>query len=462
MKKILLTLAVALGFGAMASATDYTIDKFDTSKWTISKYDYGNGTQNKTQATGSFTVDGATFKCTWKQEANTSAFSAQANQLRWYKDSQLSIEAPADQVITKIVITTQDDDKYVVKFAVSGESEPDITLNTTDKTITWVAANPVAKFVATATTAQIRVNKMVITTESAASSKKPANLSFGETTNFTIMLGDAFTAPTLTKATTAAVTYSSSVPAVAEVDAASGAVTVKGTGTTKIKATATENDEFYGGEAEYTLNVIKTTKVDLVNIVFDGKFAIYMPTVGVATPFTTAYGYFFPEEVTVADNAFDVNEAYLFTFAKSGENWTIQNADGKFIGMNATNKSFNAYDTADAEGSNCYWTVTFDADKNVKIANTGRTGFYMYCCQYQGKWEITNTDAELGENEFLPQLFGDKAAAEDAAGIADIATEAVEGAVEYYNLQGIRMQGELAPGLYIRREGNKAAKILVR
>lgn len=460
MKKLLLTLAVALGFGAMASATDYTIDPFKTSDWTTSKYDYDGGTQNKTQAKGSFTVDGATFNCTWKQEANTSAFSAQANQLRWYKDSQLSIEAPADQVITKIVITTQDDNKYVVKFAVAGESEPDITLNTTDKTITWVAANPVAKFVATATAAQIRVNKMVITTESAASSKKPANLSFGETTNFTIMLGDAFTAPTLTKATTAAVTYSSSVPAVAEVDAASGAVTVKGTGTTKIKATAAENDEFYGGEAEYTLNVIKTTKVDLVNIVFDGKFAIYMPTVGVATPFTTAYGYFFPEEVTVADNAFDVNEAYLFTFAKSGENWTIQRADGKFIGMNATNKSFNAYDTADAEGSNCYWTVTFDGN-NVKIANTGRAGFYMYCCQYQGKWEITNTDAELGENEFLPQLFGDKAAAE-AAGIADIATEAIEGAAEYYNLQGIRMQGELAPGLYIRREGNKAAKILVR
>lgn len=307
-----------------------------------------------------------------------------------------------------------------------------------------------------------QITKMVFTTASTGVTKKSADLSFGETTTYTIEMGEAFTAPTLTKATTAAVTYSSSEPTVAEVDAASGAVTVKGTGTTKIKATAAENDEYYGGTAEYTLNVIKTAKVDLVNIVFDGKFALYIPGQGVATPFSTDFGYFFPEEVTVTDNAFDVNEAYLFTFTKSGENWTIQRADGKFIGMNNTHKSFNAYDTADAADSNCYWTVTFDADNNVKIANTGRTGFYMYCCQYNGKWEITNTDAtELKENEFLPQLFGDKAAAE-AAGIADIATEAVEGATEYYNLQGIRMQGELAPGLYIRREGNKASKVLVR
>lgn len=47
------------------------------------------------------------------------------------------------------------------------------------------------------------------------------------------------------------------------------------------------------------------------------------------------------------------------------------------------------------------------------------------------------------------------------SGVADI--EFDENApVEFYNLQGVRMNGELTPGLYIRRQGSKAAKILVK
>lgn len=47
------------------------------------------------------------------------------------------------------------------------------------------------------------------------------------------------------------------------------------------------------------------------------------------------------------------------------------------------------------------------------------------------------------------------------SGITDI--ELGEGAAaEYYNLQGVRMNGELAPGLYIRRQGGKATKVVVK
>lgn len=50
----------------------------------------------------------------------------------------------------------------------------------------------------------------------------------------------------------------------------------------------------------------------------------------------------------------------------------------------------------------------------------------------------------------------------EAAGVADIAVE-TEAPVEYYSLQGVRMAAEqLAPGIYIRRQGNKATKIMVR
>jgi len=47
-----------------------------------------------------------------------------------------------------------------------------------------------------------------------------------------------------------------------------------------------------------------------------------------------------------------------------------------------------------------------------------------------------------------------------AEGIADI--EAENAPAEYYNLQGVRMNGELTPGLYIRRQGHKVSKVVIR
>ncbi|MDE5685951.1 MAG: hypothetical protein K2I26_05260, partial [Paramuribaculum sp.] len=36
-------------------------------------------------------------------------------------------------------------------------------------------------------------------------------------------------------------------------------------------------------------------------------------------------------------------------------------------------------------------------------------------------------------------------------------------AVEYYTIQGVRVSGDnLTPGIYIRRQGNNASKILVK
>ena len=46
-------------------------------------------------------------------------------------------------------------------------------------------------------------------------------------------------------------------------------------------------------------------------------------------------------------------------------------------------------------------------------------------------------------------------------GITDIEADN-SAAAEYYNLQGVRMDGELTPGLYIRRQGNKATKVIVK
>lgn len=78
-------------------------------------------------------------------------------------------------------------------------------------------------------------------------------------TEYTITIGDEFTAPELGKAADydGEVTYSSDNTEVAEVDAATGAVTVNGTGTVTITASGTETEHYAAATASYTLTVNK-------------------------------------------------------------------------------------------------------------------------------------------------------------------------------------------------------------
>ena len=49
----------------------------------------------------------------------------------------------------------------------------------------------------------------------------------------------------------------------------------------------------------------------------------------------------------------------------------------------------------------------------------------------------------------------------NVSGVESVVVDS-EGAVEYYNLQGVRVEGALTPGIYIRRSGNTATKISIR
>lgn len=52
---------------------------------------------------------------------------------------------------------------------------------------------------------------------------------------------------------------------------------------------------------------------------------------------------------------------------------------------------------------------------------------------------------------------------EQCSGITDVTVDSENAPVEYFNLQGVKMEGDnLAPGLYIRRQGAKAQKVLVK
>lgn len=115
------------------------------------------------------------------------------------------------------------------------------------------------------------------------SSKEFTTLSFGEGLNgktYNCTVGDAFDAPTatLTPAVEGAkITYSSSKPEVATVDASTGAVTLRTTeGTAVITASYVGNDRYEASKASYTINLTKPFEVE------DGVFDFTEPE---------AYGY---------------------------------------------------------------------------------------------------------------------------------------------------------------------------
>ena|GEM_PF-1680341 len=117
-----------------------------------------------------------------------------------------------------------------------------------------------------------------------APQKEAAGLAF-ETTEFTINLGDEFTAPTLTNPNELAVTYTSSNEEVAMVDEATGEVVLMdAAGETTITASFAGDDNYYEGSASYTLTVVDVNAPGTANNPYTVAQALaFIETLGTET-----------------------------------------------------------------------------------------------------------------------------------------------------------------------------------
>ena len=180
------------------------------------------------------------------------------NELRFYKGADMTFKVPEGNVITKVELTA----KVPAKF----ESAVGTYANGT-----WTGSANSVVISTNITEKNTPISSAVVTYQSSsAPMKKDPALLFSETT-VSGVVGEAFVAPTLTKATTAAVVYTSSDEAVATVNAETGEVTLLAAGETKITATAAENDEYNGGSASYTLTVT-TPALDVVKEPYSESF----------------------------------------------------------------------------------------------------------------------------------------------------------------------------------------------
>lgn len=474
MKKFLLTLSAALACVAMQAepvVETLTVDNFGFTAAT----QYKNVTYTS-EATG-ITYAGNMCK------ANTE--NGEGMQFRMTKNKEAGLVATRNpkgyQIISVKVTpstkasTTNQWDVYGSNTAYPGfmalydntTAGTALGNGTTEATIT-----PTEKFCYfgfRANKAAIYIQTIEITYElgGAVETREPAGLSF-PAASYTVVMGETFTAPVLTKATNAVPVYESSKPAVATVDPATGAVTLVGEGTTTITATTEANDDYLAGSASYTLKVDPAptyTEVYLASTVADGKYALVCPK-GVMKNYTgtSSYGYMYIDEtITVENSKFKCNDDYLIDIAKTDNGYTFKTVKGKFLGMDATHSgSFNFYSSPDASGSNCYWDIEFDGT-TVKIINKGRAGYVLGYTEYTQKdgskvWELVTTNKATDPCDL--QLFS-TVNAESAIG--SIVTDAdAEAPVEFYNLQGIRVANPEAGNIYIRRQGSKATKVLVK
>lgn len=117
---------------------------------------------------------------------------------------------------------------------------------------TWTGSANSVTFTIGGTSGHRRIASMTIT-YGKADTREAQTLAFAAD-EYNVIYGEEFAEPELTGVQTT-VSYASSNTEVATVNAETGAVTIKATGTTIITATAAENETYKAGSASYTLTV---------------------------------------------------------------------------------------------------------------------------------------------------------------------------------------------------------------
>lgn len=148
---------------------------------------------------------------------------------------------------------------------------------------------------------------------------------------------------------------------------------------------------------------------------------------------------------TVAANAFDIEVA-------NGKA-TIKDANGRYYGMDDSHFTLFQFYTEVNEG--CYWTYEF-VGETVKFTNALNTNCFV--CQSkgnQGTWYANVAPAAEPAEFNLPMVFKNSG----NSAVTEVVVDE-NAPVEYYNLQGVRVENP-SNGLYIKRQGSKVTKVIL-
>lgn len=357
-----------------------------------------NASDFEGEETATVTQDGITLTVDKGTSSSGAGNLYNGQQFRIYKGNTLTVSSSVGN-ITKIVFTCTANGTTKQGpgcFA----AQDGYTFETNGKTGTWVGDAASVNF--TAESNQVRATTIEVTVGGeAGSTKKSAGLAFSEET-VDYELGTTFTAPTFTKATTAAVTFASDNEEVATVNA-EGVIAVTGAeGKAVITAKSEANDEYNAGSATctvyvYHMNVYKkATAVEsgkkyLIVAQRDGKTYYAMPGKE-----TSEYGYLntLSEEGTVDELKIKSSYNDEFTFEAVDGGYSIADRYGRYLYFDGSHNSFQFGEDASA------WTVEPADNGTFKLTNNG------YFVQWgNGTYTTFGGWAEAQDNAVLPMLF---------------------------------------------------------
>ena len=454
MKKFLLSLAAVVLVGASALAKEYTITMSEVTTFNTDKT--------------SFTAEGFTFQAAKNNGSSAPTYNAKGGDYRIYAKGSLTITAPAGVNMTNVSVTISEAGKKrqtnitasdgavteaAGSFAWAG-SVNELKLTVGDKaTFGTDGAGKAGQFCFTDIT--------ITTDEGAGPEKTDAGLVFAsETVNAT--LGEAVPANALTKGTDAAVVYTSSNVEVATVDAATGEVTLVAAGTTTIKAATEATETYEAGEATYTLTVMDKAEIVYEN---DGK--------------TDASGFTF--EVVEGENPWQFS-----SYGMTGNAFKITGKTADAYAVSPVFDLTNRIKPISITQTFAYNYITVAQVPEyftIAVREEGATEWTVLTAapapEAMNKWTYVDDYAiDLGAYEGKKIQIGYHYVADGtvcggwqiknilvkgkkSSAVSDITVEDSDAPVVYYNMQGVRVANP-ANGLYIRVQGKKATKVLVR
>lgn len=454
MKKLLLSLAALAAFG-FANAEEVTMD-FTTNAY--GQHVYASGDDKDYMEDGASFSDGAVTITVHKNGGNGCRFwsTGSAQQFRVMNKGGITVSVNGG-TITEIVMTGSNNNY----FQVGGTNITDATWTGSESAVEFTNAGSGTK------TGTIQIKTMKVTyTGGVVDTRKDAGLSFPEA-SYTVKLGEAFTAPVLTKATNAAVTYASSADEIVAVNPTTGDVEILAPGTVTITASAEANDEYKAGKASYTLTVKDPNEILNADFSTNCGFTFEDGTLpeGLTYVWTRDSGYGYMKASAYKDKVnYAIDGAYLVSpeidlTERTGVKLTFRHAVNYFASIDAAKEECTlhvreiggAWGDAIAipgwpETLSWSWADSGEIDLNAYAGKKIQIGFkYTSTAEKAGTWEVDNV-----------VMTGKKSSGVEAVVAAD-----EEAPVEYYNLQGVRVANPEG-GIFIRRQGASVSKVVIR
>lgn len=201
---------------------------------------------------------------------------------------------------------------------------------------------------------------------------------------------------------------------------------------------------------EKTASIVSGAQYVMV-VNMDGK-----DYVGTSISQSSTYGRLNLEEITISGDKFSTIVTNALTISAEGEGYAIKDTYGRYLGYDGEhNSSFQLYTTVDEK---TIWKIEFTNGQAVMTLTMGENTAQIGVTKgSSGTW-YNNLSLSVGATEILmPTLY----VQEGTSGIEGVAVENADAPVEYFNMQGMRVENP-ANGLYVRRQGNNVSKVYVR